>query len=81
MTNDVKDKEQAIVKDMFSKIENLKESHPDFFADFEDNADTADRADLVRLMETSPNDQVKFLLLGKFMMRMEIAEITGREFR
>jgi hypothetical protein len=74
--------EDLIVKNMFSEIETLKETHPEFFAYFEDvDPDTAPRAELVDLMASAPNDQVKFFLFGKFTMRLTLAAVTGREFK
>ena len=74
--------ENAIVKKMFSEIESLRDSHPDFFANFEDvDPDTATRSELVDLMERSPTDQVRFFLFGKFTMRLMIASVTGRAFK
>lgn len=73
--------ENTIVKKMFSEIESLRDSNPDFFADFEDiDPDTATRSELVDLMEKSPTDQVRFFLFGKFTMRLMIASVTGRAF-
>lgn len=74
--------EDAIVKEMFGQISNLRDTHPGFFAYFEDvDADTASRADLVDLMASAPTDQIKFYLFGKFTMRMMIASVTGRDFK
>lgn len=72
-------KENVIVKEMFAEIEGLRETHPEFFAYFEDvDPDTAPRAELVDLMASSPNDQVKYFLFGQLAARMALAAITGR---
>lgn len=73
--------EETMVREMFGVIEELRSTNPDYYAYFEDvDPDTAPRADLVQLMHAAPNDAVKFFLFGKFMMRMAISQITGREF-
>lgn len=74
--------ETKLVGDMFQQIQELRSTHPEWFAYFEDaDPDTAPRAELVELMSSAPNDAVKFFLLGKYMMRITIASVTGREFR
>lgn len=79
--NRVANSEDVIVKEMFGHIEGLRDTHPEFFAYLEDvDPDTAPRAELVDLMNSAPNEQVKFYLFGKFTMRLVIASVTGREF-
>lgn len=74
--------EERIIKPLFSEISSLKESHPEYFAYFDDmDPDTSPRAELVDLIASAPNDKVKFFLFGKFMMRLTIASVTGREFK
>lgn len=75
-------KEDELVKSMFAEIQKLRDSHPDYFAWFEDvDPDTASRSDLTDLMVSAPTEQVKFFLFGKFSMRLMIATVTGREFK
>lgn len=73
------EKENAIIKNMFAEIEELRETHPEFFAYFEDvDPDTAPRAELVDLMASAPNAQVKYFLFGHLAARMAMAAATGR---
>jgi len=74
--------ESQIVGAMFQEINQLKETHAEFFAWFEDvDPDSAPRGELVDLMANSPNDAVKYFLFGKYTMRLQLASITGREFK
>lgn len=74
--------EELVVQACFSQIQSLRDTHPEYFAYFEDvDPDVASRADLLDLIASAPTDAVKFFLLGKFTMRMAIAAVTGREFK
>lgn len=73
------DYEDSILKTMFAEIEGLRETHPEYFAYFEDvDPDTAPRAELVDLMASAPNAQVKYFLFGKYTARLAQATATGR---
>lgn len=66
--------EASVIKPMFTTLEDLRMSNPEYFSHFEDvDLDTAPRAALIDLMDTAPNDQVKFFLFGKFTARLSLA--------
>ena len=74
--------EVATLASCQSKLIQLQNQAPDWFAFYEDSMpDTADRATLVELLRTAPNDFAKGVLYGKFVMRMDMAAITGRGFQ
>jgi hypothetical protein len=60
-------------------LESIAATDPDWFADFEDSdPDICPIADLIRLLDTAPNDTARGFLAGKLLMREAIAQITGR---
>jgi len=72
--------EQALASCHQSLID-LQNTAPDWFAFYEDSqADSAERATLVELMRTAPNDYAKGLVYGFFIMRQTIASMTDRKF-
>lgn len=74
--------ESVVVRDLFADIASLKDTHPDYFAYFDDvDPDTATREELLDLMTSAPNERVKYFLFGKYSMRLTIASVTGREFK
>lgn len=59
----------------------LQNDAPDWYAFYEDaQPDSAEKAVLIELMRTAPNDFARGLLYGNILMRMTIAGITGRDF-
>lgn len=64
---------------LLASIADLGRTHPTYFAGLDDtDLDTAPREEIVELMASAPNDQVKYFLLGALAMRMARAAITGR---
>lgn len=69
------------IPQMLAQIEDLRRTHPEFFAYFEDTElDTASRAELVDLMASAPDDKVRFYIFGKYNARLSLAGATGRAF-
>ncbi len=59
----------------------LKESHPEWYADYEDSDPiTASREDIDRLLSSCPSEFVQGLLVGIMMFRQQMSIITGRTF-
>lgn len=55
---------------------------PSWFAKYEDSfPDTAARDEVVELMRTAPDQFSLGVMYGKYLMRQEIAAMTGREFQ
>lgn len=76
---------QAIEREVMNKCQALMHAvakvDPAWLAYYEDSfPSTAEREVIVDLMNSAPNHFVLGLLYGKFLMRLEIAQITGREF-
>lgn len=63
------------------KMNELRETHPDWYELFEDTfPDNAPRAEVVELMASAPTDFAKGMMFGKFSMRLELEAVTGRAF-
>lgn len=63
------------------EMDRLRQVHPGWYAAYDEAMiDTADRAVYVELLNTAPTPFAVGLLYGKFAMRMEIEQITGRAF-
>lgn len=74
-------REQVILARAQAQWAALRASDPEFFAYMEDaNPMLASRAELLDLMDRAPSDAVFMYLFANFLMRLEIAAITGREF-
>lgn len=73
--------EREVLAKCHASMISLQQSAPDWFAFYEDaQPDSAERAVLVELLRTAPDDFSRGLLYGNFLMRMAIATITQREF-
>jgi len=67
--------------DCSAAFQSLAETAPEWFAYFEDvQACTASKEDILELLRASPNRFCMGLMYGIFIMRQELASMTGREF-
>lgn len=76
---------QAIEGEVINKCHELMDAvnrtDPGWMAMYEDALpDSAEREVIVDLMKSAPNHFALGVLYGKFLMRMQIAEMTDREF-
>lgn len=63
------------------KVTELQMAHPDWSDLYEDTVpDSALREEVVELLHSAPNDFAKGLMYGKYLMRQELAAVTGRFF-
>lgn len=73
--------EAKVLSRAYALMDSLRETHPDFHARIEDaNPMLAHRAELIDLMQRAPTDEIYMFLYANFMVRLDIAEITEREF-
>lgn len=81
-TNPIADQAEATINEQcLISMNACREQAPEWFANYEDSMpDTSDRATLVDLLRTAPNDFARGVLYGKFVMRMGMAEMSGRSF-
>jgi hypothetical protein len=69
----------GIIGEMFAVLGNLYITHPDYYAWFDHaSMDTASSAELVDLMQSAPNDQVKFYILGTLCTRIAFVSIIEK---
>jgi hypothetical protein len=68
--------------DCISEMQELANSHPDWYADYEDaQADIGcDRDVLSQLLETAPTPFASGVVFGKILLRQQVASVTGRPF-
>lgn len=71
----------AVVQCMATMNE-MREEYPDWFAEYEDaGVDlVADRAQIESLLATAPTPFLKGMIYGKLAMRLQISNLTEREF-
>lgn len=73
--------EAAALRIAEAAIAKVAANFPDWFLLFEDvQIETASRQELTELMSTAPTEFVHGLLHGVYLMRIEIAAITGRDW-
>ena len=63
------------------QMELIKKDHPDWHADFEDvDPFVADRPQVEQLLKTAPTAWASGYVTGIFVLRQQIAIVSGREF-
>lgn len=73
--------EREIMRKCHDLMTSIGRTDPGWMAYYEDALpDTADREVVIDLMRSAPNPFAMGVLYGKFLLRIEIAQITGREF-
>ena len=73
--------EEQVLDSCHRDLLRLQHAAPDWFAYYDDaQPDSAERAVLVDLLKTAPDDFAKGLMYGLFIMRQNIAGMTQREF-
>lgn len=73
--------QNEVLRACAGKLEVLAEQHPEWFAIFEDSqAFSAPRSELLELLRAAPDPFAAGLVYGIFLMRQEMAVMTGREF-
>lgn len=73
--------EQEVINRCHRMMRATSITDPTWFARYEDVfPDTAPRGEVVGLMAGAPDQFSLGVLFGKFLMRQEIAAMTGREF-
>lgn len=77
----IHEREASVVKNLFTQLADVQRTAPDYYAHFDDvDSDTATRKELLELMNSAPNECVKYVLFGKYSMRMSLAAAIGRDF-
>ena len=62
-------------------LDQIAQSHPEWFADFEDRMpDFAPRSQVLDLLERAPTEFARGLMYGKLLARVEIAQVSGVPF-
>ena len=75
-------REDQLVLACARRMDQVSEIHPDWFAYFDDvQALSAMRTDVAELLRCAPTEFTRGLMYGIYLMRSEIALITGREFK
>lgn len=75
-------REDQLVLACSQRMDHVAQVHPDWFAYFDDvQALSAMRADVAELLRCAPTEFTRGLMYGIYLMRSEIALITGREFK
>lgn len=74
-------REDRLVQSCAARMEQAMQTSPDWFAYFEDvQAMSASRADVLELLRCAPDEFTRGLMYGIYLMRSELALVTGREF-
>jgi len=69
----------SVLLQLQEKMAAIKESHPDWFAEYEDRDPmVADREVLAHMLETAPTEFTQGLIVGIVMLRQQIAIVTER---
>lgn len=69
------------VSSLLRAMGEMRALHPESMQKFDEiDLDTAERGELIELMRLSPDERLRYFILGKFMLRTIIAQITGRPF-
>ena len=73
--------DNAYVSALLRQMNDLRMTHPGQM-DMIDQADldTAPRDHMVEMMRLAPTDSLRYFILGKFMLRVALAQITQRPF-
>jgi len=75
-------REDQLVLACSRRMDQVAQIHPDWFAYFEDvQALSAMRTDVTELLRCAPTEFTRGLMYGVYLMRGEMALITGREFK
>lgn len=81
MSSPTTDIEQEVLTRCLRQMRATGLTDPDWFAKYEDSfPDTAPKQEMLDLMKGAPDNFSLGVLYGKFLMRQEIAAMTGREF-
>jgi len=73
--------EERLVQACAARLDHVMQTNPDWFAYFDDvQAMSANRADIAELLRCAPDEFTRGLMYGIFLMRSEMALITGRDF-
>lgn len=73
--------QDKLIRACASQLEYAADQAPEWFAYFEDSqAFSAPREDVLELMRTAPTPFAAGLMYGIFLMRQELAVMTGRDF-
>lgn len=71
----------SVLLQLQKKMASIKESHPDWFADYEDRDPmVADRQTLALMLETAPTEFAQGLIVGIIMLRQQISIVTERPY-
>lgn len=71
----------SVLLQLQEKMASIKESHPDWFADYEDRDPmVADRQTLALMLETAPTEFAQGLIVGIIMLRQQISIVTERPY-
>ncbi|MEJ8837590.1 hypothetical protein [Ramlibacter sp. AN1133] len=74
-------KELLFLRAVDEELASVKESHPAWYADYEDiDPFTADRDLVEHLLQTAPDGYTRGLITGMLLIRQQIAAISGRGF-
>lgn len=72
-------KERQLLLDLGEELKKIQESHPAWYADWEDIDPTvAERPDVERLIQTAPNEFCRGLMVGILFQRQSLGAFTGR---
>jgi len=73
--------EERLVQSCAARLDHAMQTSPEWFAYFDDvQALSANRADIAELLRCAPDEFTRGLMYGIYIMRSEMALITGRDF-
>lgn len=73
--------EERLIRMLSDRFAMVADERPDWWAYFEDcQAFTAPKEDILELARCAPNDFAAGVMYGIYLMRQELAVITGRDF-
>jgi hypothetical protein len=75
------EEDSAYVSTLLRGLTEMRSTHPEVMRQMDDaDLNTAPRAHLVHLMRIAPTDALRHFILGKFMLRLAISQVSQRPF-